>query len=208
MLKKARNERPLASGVHYEGKLAEPIHKPFFEVVFGREAEDFIREARTLKIPLLFELYRIDERSPTAWEKLAWALACDHVPGMQEAIFKLRHKRGRKPSWKSGLGLKLLREVEALREEKKIGIKAALEELRRDKTKEWNRYSSDTLSARYREAARAEKGLLESPTAAFFDLVSGKISRDDLQRRLEEKFKISLDELRRKLNNQGPQRQN
>ena|SRR6266478_1425127 len=193
MPKKARKKRPLASGVCYEGPLAEPIYESalagWFGFVAGRsgaEQEDLVRGERILKLPLLLQLYGIDEHSPNAWADLAWALACDHVPGMQ-AINQVSRKRGRKPSWKSGLGRKLLREVDALREKKKIGIKEALKELRDDKTKGWKKHPIDSLGSRYREAARAEKVELKtlSATIAFLDMVSGKLSQDDLR----EKFK-------------------
>jgi hypothetical protein len=182
MTKKAQTKRPLASGARYEGPLAEPIYESGLAVWFGAKAEDLVREKRILKLPLLLKLYGIDERSPNAWADLAWALACDHVPGMQ-AIHKVRRKRGRKPSWKSGLGLQLLREVDALRAEKKIGVKAALEELRKDEAKGWKRHPLSGLGARYREAAQAEKKELKkvSATIAFLDKVLGKISLDDLR---------------------------
>jgi hypothetical protein len=187
MKKKARTKRPLASGVCYLGPLAEPIHVSFHAVWLGADAEDLVRRQRILKLPLLLKLYGIDERSPNAWVELAWALACDHVPGMQ-AIHQVRRKRGRKPSWKSGLGRELLREVDALRTKKKIGIEEALEELRGDKAKGWKNYSLNSLGPRYREAVRAEKTELKllSATMAFLTKVSGKLSQDDMRRQFKD----------------------
>jgi hypothetical protein len=197
MPKKARKKRPLASGVCYEGPLAEPIYGSasggWIGSVTGRgaEPEDLLRGERMLKLPALLKLYGIDEHSPNAWADLAWALACDHVPGMQ-AINQVSRKRGRKPTWKSGLGRELLDEVYALREKKKIGIKEALKELRGDKTKVWKKHPIDSLGPRYREAARAEKVQLKtlSATIAFLDMVSGKLSQDDLREKFED-MKIS-----------------
>src|SRR5450631_90185 len=108
MPKKARKKRPLASGVCYEGPLAEPIYRSALAgwigsvTCRGAEPEDLLRRERILKLPLLLKLHGIDEHSPNAWADLAWALACDHVPGMQ-AINQVSRKRGRKPTWKSGL---------------------------------------------------------------------------------------------------------
>jgi hypothetical protein len=183
MPKKGPKTRALASGVSYKGPLAEPIHKSIWAVWLGAKSEDILREERILKLPLLLKLYGIDERSPNAWADLAWALACDHVPGMQ-SINKVSRKRGRKPSWKSGLGQELLGEVDALRAKKKIGIGKALEELRADKTKAWKKYPKNSLSTRYREAVQAEKAELKklSSTLAFLTKVFGKLPAENLRR--------------------------
>jgi hypothetical protein len=188
MTKKARTKGPLASGVCYEGPLAEPIYLPVTGVWLGAKAEDLVREERILKLPLLLKLYGIDERAPNAWAELAWALACDHVPGMQ-ASRRVRRKRGRKPSWKSGLGQELLREVDALRAEKKIGVKAALQDLQKDKAKGWTKYHLNSLGPRYREAVRAEKMKLKALSAAiaFLDKVfSREISHEELRERFKD----------------------
>jgi hypothetical protein len=187
MPKKVRKKRPLASRVFYKGPLAEPIYKSVLPEWFGARSEDLVREKRILKLPLLLKLYGIDERSPNAWADLAWALACDHVPGMQ-AIDQVSRKRGRKPSWKSGLGRELLREVDALRAKKKIGIEEALEQLRADKAKGWKKHPISSLGTRYREAARAEKAKLKklSSTIAFLTKVLGKLSQDDLRRKFKD----------------------
>jgi hypothetical protein len=188
MTKKARTKGPLASGVCYEGPLAEPIYESRLAVWFGAKAEDFVREERILKLPLLLKLYGIDERAPNAWAELAWALACDHVPGMQ-ATRRVRRKRGRKPSWKSGRGRQLFDEVYAVCAEKKIGVQAGLKDLRNDKAKGWGKYPLNSLGSRYREAARAEKKELKklSVAIAFLDKVLPReISHEELRERFKD----------------------
>jgi hypothetical protein len=173
----------LTSQVRYEGPLAKPILLPWLDVCLGEQSEEFVFEKRTLKLQLLFKLYGIEERSSNAWMDLAWVLACNHVPGMQVGQLVVRGKRGRKPSWKSGLGRELLREVDALRSTENMELDEALEELRADKTKGWKKFTLNNLRPRYREAARAEKA--ESKSCAFFDEVLGRISHDELQRRFK-----------------------
>jgi len=68
-----------------------------------------------------------------------------------------RKLRGRKPSWKDGLGIELVRDVDALRQTKKINYEQAIKELRRDKEKPWRAYSLPNLIARHRDARKAEQ---------------------------------------------------
>ena len=58
---------------------------------------------------LLCTHYRIDPSEYYCWWQLAVSLACEHVPGLQ---LSFRPKRGRHPSWKTGLGDELVRAVE------------------------------------------------------------------------------------------------
>ena len=66
---------------------------------------------------------------------LALKLAMAHVPGMQ--IRCEPRKRGKKPSWKNGLGIELVRDVAALRKSKKVTYQQAIAELRMNKEKPW-----------------------------------------------------------------------
>jgi hypothetical protein len=197
MAKKAQAKQPLPSGASYEGPLTEPI----IYFALGADAEDYLRKERSLKLPLLLKVYRIDKRSPKRWEDLAWALACDHVTGMQVAVRKVGLKRGRKPSWER-LGRELLRDVDALRKKKGINIKEALRELHADKAKGWHRFSLNSLGPRYREAARAERKLEArtfASTRAFLDKVLGNISWDDVERKFKD-LKIGRPKIGRRRN--------
>jgi hypothetical protein len=67
-------------------------------------------------------------------------------------VRKVGLKRGREPSWKSGLGRELLHEVAALRTKKEIGIEEALRELHAEAAKGWKKFTLNNLGPRYREA--------------------------------------------------------
>ena len=77
-----------------------------------------------------------------------------HVPGMQ-----VRHelrRRGRKRTWKDGLGSELVRDVAALQTEK-MNYNQAIAELKKDKEKPWRAYTLPNLIARHREARKVEQ---------------------------------------------------
>ena len=107
----------------YTGELATPIYEPVAGVEGGlgggkAEAERRASDQRILKMEKLFDRYSIDPDEPDAGMCLAVKLALAHVPGMQ-VCHELR-KRGRKRSWKDGLGIELVRDVDALRQAKKM----------------------------------------------------------------------------------------
>jgi hypothetical protein len=142
----------------YTGELATPIYEPVPAGVGGlggskAEAEQRTFEQRVLKIEKLFDWYSIGPDEPDAGMCLAVKLALAHVPGMQ-----VRHelrKRGRKRSWKDGLGLELVRDVAALQQTKKMNYEQAIKELR--KKKPWQNYSLPNLITRHREARKVEQ---------------------------------------------------
>src|SRR4029453_11907858 len=101
---------PQVSRVNYTGELADPIYEPSGESLAERVIEKW-----NSKIGFLFDWYEIDSDAPNAWRLLALNLAVDHVPGMKFINEEAKRKRGRKKSWKAGLGAQLVREVEALK---------------------------------------------------------------------------------------------
>jgi hypothetical protein len=138
-----RKRKPLASVRKYTGQLSEPIYEPIGDILaelMRPEAEKRAREQQFLKIKALFARYRIDETGPNAWRSLAIALALVHVPGMQ-VIHEFRSRRGRKRSWKAGLGIELVRDVEALRANRSKTAQEAIRALKKDKTKGWHVFS-------------------------------------------------------------------
>src|SRR5258706_6885147 len=141
----ARNE-----GHGFHGELATPIYEPVAGAVVGglggskADAERRAFDQRVLKMEKLFEWYSIDPDEPDAGMWLAVELALAHVPGMQ-VRHEPRKLRGRKRSWKDGLGIELVRDVDALRQTKKINYEQAIKELRRDKEKPWRAYSLPNL---------------------------------------------------------------
>ncbi|QHO76247.1 hypothetical protein ACH79_30230 [Bradyrhizobium sp. CCBAU 051011] len=141
----------------YAGELATPIYEPVAGSVGGlggskAEAERRAFEQRLLKMDQLFDWYSINPGEPDAWMYLAVRLASEHVPGMQ-----VRHKRrGRKRTWKDGLGIELIRDVDALRQSKKMNYEQAIKELQKNKDK-WRTYTYSNLITRDREARRVEQ---------------------------------------------------
>jgi hypothetical protein len=117
------------------------------------EVERRTAEQQILKMEKLFDWYSIDPDDPDPGMCLAVKLALAHVPGMQ-----VRHelrKRGRKRSWKDGLGIELVREVAALQQTKKMSYEQAIEELR--KKSPWSAYTPANLITRHREARTVEQ---------------------------------------------------
>ena len=104
----------------------------------------------------LFDWYWIDPDEPDAGMCLAVKFALAHVPGMQ-VRHELRKRRGRKPSWKDGLGIELVRDVDALRQTKKMNYEQAIKELRKNKEKPWQTYTLPNLITRHREARKVEQ---------------------------------------------------
>jgi hypothetical protein len=142
----------------YTGELATPIYEPVAGGEGGlgggkAEAERRASDQRILKMEKLFDRYSIDPDEPDAGMCLAVKLALAHVPGMQ-VCHELR-KRGRKRSWKDGLGIELVRDVDALRQAKKMTFKRAIEELK--KNKRWRTYGLANLTTRHREARKLEQ---------------------------------------------------
>ena len=159
MSKKSQANKSTFPG-RYTGELATPIYEPVAGGVGGlggskAEAERRIVEQLTLKMEKLFDWYSIDPDEPDAGMCLAVRLALAHVPGMQ-----VRHelrKRGRKPSWKDGLDIELVRDVAALRQTKKMNYEQAIEELQTHKEKPWRAYTLPNLITRHREARKVEQ---------------------------------------------------
>jgi hypothetical protein len=108
-----------------------------------------------LKLGKMFDWYKIDPNAPDAGMFLALKLAMAHVPGMQISC-ELR-KRGRKPSWKNGLGIQLIRDVAALQQTKTVTYQQAIVELRMNKEKPWRAYTASNLITRHREARKVEQ---------------------------------------------------
>jgi hypothetical protein len=142
--------QPIYPEDHYEftGGLGQPIREPVVAEIKKRAVE---------KMRLLFEHYKIDPSEEQSWEKLAINLAFEHVPGLQLAN---RPKRGRKPTWKTGLGDELVpglgdelvRAVEDVKSQTGKSTKDAIAELLKEP--KWKKNSPENLEARYWEMKR------------------------------------------------------
>ena len=150
----------------YTGDLATPI-EPAAVWRSPDESEAEVKrrlvEQLALKSNKLFEWYGIDPNRPDAWMNLALKLAVAHVPGMQ-----FRHeprKRGRKRTWKDGLGMELACDVDALQQNRKLNHKQAIEELLK-KNEKWRAYTRPNLITRHREARKNHRRLTEQLLAS------------------------------------------
>ena len=163
---------------NYAGALAQPIYwedhyKPRGLGQFIQEPDDAaIRKRLVEKMRLLFEHYKIDPSDEQSWQKLAISLALAHVPGLQ---FAKRPKRGRKPTWKTGLGDEWVRAVDDVksRTDKRTGD--AIAELKKEPGGMWEKYDPKSLGARYREA-RARQKALASLREAWLNEIATAIS--------------------------------
>jgi hypothetical protein len=153
----------------YAGALAKPIYVDIGSLELHRYPdvaaalkETWLTRAAE-KLPLLFEHYKIDPSDEQRAERLAFMLAMEHVPGMQLAF---RPKRGRKPTWKTGLGDEFVRAVEKVISRTGKGIEAAIAELKNEPGGMWGRYTVENLGARYREAKRHQEQIRKLVEAA------------------------------------------
>jgi hypothetical protein len=83
----------------YSGALNQPIVLPL-GTLYGptspRGAKGILR-TRLIKLLLLLEHYDIKQNDPARWEKLAFVLALDHVPGMKVVEYAPRRGAPLKP---------------------------------------------------------------------------------------------------------------
>jgi hypothetical protein len=114
-----------------------------------REQERIERECAK-KIALLFEHYKLADAEKPNWMSLAVCLAFDHVPGL--AVVDPPRRRGRKRTWQAGLGDDLVRDVVAQKRNGSLTTRQAIAILR--KHPPWERFTSQSLETRYREAMK------------------------------------------------------
>jgi hypothetical protein len=177
-----RRAKPFGLSRKYTGELAEPIYEPIWGLLaeLSRpEAERRALERQALKLQALFAWYQLDSTAPNAWKKLALFLAQVHVPGM-EVIHEVKRRRGRKRSWKAGLGIELIRDVEAVQAKQRGTMQDAIRALLKDKKKGWHSYTEASLLTRHREARKAEqkrrtmaKALMASPGSKLMGGIFG-----------------------------------
>jgi len=136
--------QPIYVEDHYKftGPLGQPNWEPDVAEISKRAVE---------KLWLLFEHYKIDPSDEQRWRELALSLALEHVPGLR---FANRPKRGRKPTWKTGLGDELVRAVDDVKSRTGKSTKEAIAALDWEK---WGGHTFDSLGARYREARVRQK---------------------------------------------------
>jgi hypothetical protein len=134
----------------------EPAHEPFTgrlktPIVYSDQASGERKE----KLELLLEHYKINTLPEAMrWKALAYALACDLVPGMH-VLRRAPSKRGRPPTkeWKNWRVAKRLVEViESIKLERKKGIRDAARIAIQRHPKAWPGIDVDSLAARYYEA--------------------------------------------------------
>jgi hypothetical protein len=147
MARKRRKQRAPT----FAGALAQPIYVDVDQI---DRVQEVLRAQYPEKIHLLFKHYKIDPSDEQSWKTLALRLALDLVPGLQAA---LRPKRGRKSTWKAGLGFDLVRAVEDVKSQTGMRTQDAIRKLQKDKSGRWGLYTVESLGARYREAKRQQE---------------------------------------------------
>jgi hypothetical protein len=157
--------QPIYLEDHYKltGPLGQPIQETDVAAIGKRAVE---------KMRLLFEHYKIDPSDEQSWQKLAESLAFAHVPGLQ---FAKRPKRGRKPTWKTGLGDEWVRAVDDVKSRTGKRTGDAIAELKKEPGGMWEKYDPKSLAARYRESKRRQK-VLASLREAWLNEIATAIS--------------------------------
>jgi hypothetical protein len=149
---------------NYTGALAQPIYLedyykftgPLGQPIWGPDIAA-IRKRAAKKMRLLFKHYKIDPSDEQSWQNLAMSLVRAHVPGLQIVP---RPKPGRKPTWRTGLGDKLVHAVEDVKSRtgKRTG-EAIADLLKEPGGGKWKTYTAQSLGARYRETRARQKVL-------------------------------------------------
>ena len=103
---------------------------------------------RRAKLPLLFEHFGINDRSPTKWEKLAWRLALEHVPGFQVSESPPR-KIGRPPKWTQADDIFLLDQILEIRGKSGKSIRHAFGVFLKRNRDRYPNLRPDTLERRF-----------------------------------------------------------
>ena len=139
------------------GPLAEPIYAARPDA--ATEDDEVWRSrisGRLLgKMDLLFEHYKIDPADSDCWLMLSFHLAIDFVPGMRLEP-GLPPRKGRKRTWKAGLGDELLAAVDLTSKERCSNVRETIRYLARH-DKKWKVYSPQSLEVRHREATSRRK---------------------------------------------------
>jgi hypothetical protein len=147
---------PKRTSPKFSGLLAEPISMPSSGGLLGHLDEEERRShafgQQFDKLFLLLDHYGIDRKNKNCWIILSLCLGEEYVPGMRVESSP-RSRPGRKRTWKAGMGFDLLRDVEAVRKEKKLQIGDAIDHLRKSDPK-WARFTPQNLITRRREAYR------------------------------------------------------
>jgi hypothetical protein len=134
----------------YSGALNQPIVRPF-GLLYGptsAKGAKVVLRARLIKLLLLLDHYNIKPNDPACWQKLAFLLAQDHVPGLK-AVEEAPRGPGapRKPLDVSGARENVCI-IDEINRERGIGVRDAIRiALKRKQLKG----SAKSLEARYHE---------------------------------------------------------
>jgi|SRR5208282_1094175 len=130
-------------GRQYEGLLAEPMYPPQLLMSASEKANwAVLRATKTL---LLFKHFSIDPNGEDAWQRLAIALAANHVPGFKPPPAKPGHPKD------YGMDLDLWMLVELLKRRDGLSVRSAVDRIANVRIFEQN---SEALRNRYREALK------------------------------------------------------
>jgi hypothetical protein len=133
----------------YSGALNQPIVLPLgllYRPTSPIGAKGILR-TRLIKLLLLLEHYDIKQNDPARWEKLAFVLALDHVPGMKVVGYAPRRGAPLKPRDVSG-ARENVRIIDEINRERGKGVMYAIRVVLKRKQLKG---SPDSLEARYYE---------------------------------------------------------
>jgi hypothetical protein len=143
--------------VKYSGPLAEPIYEidAPSDTSLGQAARDRAFSKQIDKLFLLAQHFRIDLRASNGWIMLAYRIGSAHVPGMQ-VVYGTPPRRGRRRTWKAGLGVELVEAVQASRRGNEP-LRNTISTLRKAYPKTWGIFTQQNLEARHRDERRSQR---------------------------------------------------
>jgi hypothetical protein len=85
----------------YSGVLIEKIspNPPFEGLLNTTSTTDHIRNEYWIRLNALFDFFKIGRQDPNRWSRLAFALAVEHVPGMNIAKTRNKRRAGQPRRW-------------------------------------------------------------------------------------------------------------
>lgn len=143
----------------YCGPLAKPIKLTGLRGVFTSkgELERHCSPERLEKLQLLLDHYGICPDDTNCWCKLAYALACRHVPGFRQVTSE--HRTGPKRQWWIDDWVKLLRDVERLTERRGMSSRSACFNLVKQDDYKNRDVTGATLYRQYQRAKNIKRRL-------------------------------------------------
>jgi len=137
--------------------------------VYESDVEAAIQRGIRQQVEKMFVLlmhYDIDPEAANCWQLLSFSLARDFVPGML-VLFHEPPRRGRKGTWKTGLGDELVQAVQTHKQKAGKNVRDTIADLKKRDSGRWDHYTKQNLEARYREANKRQRDMRMRLAAAL-----------------------------------------